>query len=262
MAARPDSAPDGDGTDISDNGGENQGGGTTDTPDTPKPGESNSTDPEQPSSPKKRVALTIDDGPHPKYQKMFVDEMNKYGGAGTFFVVGNRVDDYVTTGSGLVYAVENGWDIGIHAWTHKNYFDSCSDDIYKSEIDNTVNMIHKYLPNYDIKLLRPPGGQITSVRVAASPYAIIHWDVDPKDFNYQTNTADRTQEQNVQAIVNNVLANVRDGSIILMHELYENSYLAYCEILKILSEQGYEFVSVTELLGDKYQAGKTFASGR
>ena len=266
MASKPDPVPNGDKANISDsdgeNGGDSQAGDTINTPDTSDPGESDNTTPEQPSGPKKRVAITLDDGPYSGYQKKFIDEMSKYGGTATFFIVGNRVDWHESTGPGLVYAVENGWEVGIHGWSHTKFFDKCSDADYESEINNTVNIIHKYLPNYDIKLLRPPGAQITSARAAASPYAIIRWDVDSLDYNYQTNTATRTQEENVQAIVNNVLANVRDGSIILMHELYENSYLAYCEILKILSEQGYEFVSVSELLGDKYQSGKVFTSGR
>ena len=214
-------------------------------------------------TPKKKVAITLDDGPYSGYQKKFIDEMSKYGGAATFFIVGNRVDWHESTGPGLAYAVEKGWEIGIHGWSHTKFFNKCTDAEYNSEINNTVNIIHQYLPNYDIKLLRPPGGagQISAARIAASPYAIIHWDVDSLDYNYQGTSAG-VKEQNVQAIVNNVMAQVRDGSIILMHELYENSFDAYCRILKTLDEQGYEFVTVSELLGDKYQAGKVFNHGR
>lgn len=263
MASRPDlivengdesSGQSSENTENSDQNGDQ----TPDTPDTP------SDDPPASNLPKKRVAITLDDGPYSGYQRKFVDEMKKYGGAGTFFIVGNRVEWHESTGAGLAYAVENGWDVGIHAWTHEkaNFFDVCSDEVYQSELSKTENIIKKYVPGYDVKLLRPPGGQITPARASASKYAIIRWDVDSYDYNYQTNSANRTQEQNVQAIVDNIMAQVRDGSIILMHELYENSYLAFCEVLKRLDAQGYEFVSVTELLGDKYQAGKTFTSGR
>ncbi len=263
MVGRSDTDAEND-ENVSENGGntsendQNQGDGGTETPDTPSGDQNTDT------TPKKRVAITIDDGPYSAYQQKFVDEMKKYGGAGTFFIVGNRVEWNTSTGTGLAYAVENGWDIGIHAWTHEkaNFFDVCSDDVYYSELSKTEAIIQKYVPGYDVKLLRPPGGQITAARANASEYAIIRWDVDSYDYNYKTNTESRPQEQSVQAIVDNVMAQVRDGSIILMHELYENSYLAYCRILQLLDEQGYEFVSVTELLGDKYQAGKTFTSGR
>ncbi len=261
MATRPDDEPDRDANN------DNVGDADTDTDTDADTDTDNDTDTDTDSdddgTPKKRVAITLDDGPYSVYQRKFIDEMSKYGGAATFFIVGNRVDWHESTGPGLAYAVEKGWEIGIHAWSHEKdkFFDKCSDSVYNSEIQNTVNIIHKYLPNYDIKLLRPPGGQITSARAAASPYAIIRWDVDSLDYNYQS-TATGVKEQNVQAIVNNVVAQVRDGSIILMHELYENSYLAFCEILKTLDEQGYEFVTVSELLGDKYQAGKVFTNGR
>lgn len=218
-------------------------------------------DPKEPEVPKKKVAITLDDGPHPDYQKKFVDEMKKYGGAATFFVVGDRVETWQSTGQGLAYAVENGWEIGIHAWTHKYYFNSCSDDIYNAEISKTLAVIQKYIPGYDVKVMRPPGGSISNSRVGSSDFAIVLWDVDSNDWQF-TGTSAEKQQENVDLIVANVIASVKDGSIILMHELYENSYLAFCEILRQLDEQGYEFVTVTELLGDKYQTGKKFWSGR
>ena len=58
------------------------------------------------------------------------------------------------------------------------------------------------------------------------------------------------------------MKSVKNGSIVLMNELYNNSYEAYCEILRRLDEQGYEFVTVSELLASKYQSGKKFWSGR
>ena len=249
-----------------ESGSENNDNAPAETPEPPPNDEEDPTedlvdDPPPDTTPKKRVAITIDDGPYSKYQQKYVDEMKKYGGAATFFIVGNRVEWSSSTGPGLAYAVENGWDVGIHAWTHDIYFNSCSDAEYQNEISKTAAIIQKYIPGYDIKLLRPPGGSITSARVAASPYAIIQWDVDSNDWKYKSESAD-TKQQNIDTIVSNVMAKVQDGSIILLHELYDNSYLAYCEILKLLDEQGYEFVSVTELLGDKYQAGKTFYSGR
>ena len=207
----------------------------------------------------KYVAITIDDGPHANLQKKFVDEMAKYNGHATFYVVGNRVGK--STGAGLAYAVDNGWEIGIHAWTHENYYNSCSEEKYLQEINNTATVIQKYIPGYKIRTMRPPGGSISGTRVSQSDYAIIIWDVDSNDWRYKADSANKKQ-QNIDMIVNNVMKNVKNGSIILMHELYYNSFDAYCEILRQLHEQGYEFVTVSELLADKYQAGKKFYSGR
>ena len=239
-----------------------------DDPDDKQPpdGDPDNKDPDnqEPENTKKKyVAFTFDDGP--AYQsgltKKFVDELAKYNGEATFFLVGDRIKS--TTASGLAYAVEHGWEIGIHAYTHKYYFNSnCSEDIYQSEIKKTEDAIHKYLPEYEIKFFRPPGGTLTAERKEDSPYAIILWNVDSKDWQYKGNSTEEERDENVQNIVDEVISTVKDGSIILMHEIYNNSYLAFCEILKQLSADGYEFVSVSELLGENFQAGKTFYSGK
>jgi peptidoglycan/xylan/chitin deacetylase (PgdA/CDA1 family) len=207
----------------------------------------------------KYVAITIDDGPYTTLQKKFVDEMAKYNGHATFYVVGNRVGK--TAGNGLVYAVENGWEIGIHAWTHDYYYSSCTDEKYVEEISKTAAVIEKYLPGYKIRTMHPPGGMIKNERVSASEYAVVLWDVDSNDWKY-VGRGDSVREKNIETIVNNVMKSVKNGSIVLMHELYSNSYEAYCEILRRLDEQGYEFVTVSELLGEKYKSGKKFWSGR
>jgi peptidoglycan/xylan/chitin deacetylase (PgdA/CDA1 family) len=208
----------------------------------------------------KYIAITIDDGPFLNLQKKFVDELARYGGHATYFVVGNRVGK--SEGEGLAYAVENGWEVAIHAWSHDYYFSSnCSEEKYVEEITKTAEVIEKYLPGYDIRLMRPPGGTITNARVAESEYAVVLWDVDSNDWQY-TGRGESVKEQNIEEIVNNVVDNVRNGSIVLMHELYYNSFDAFCEILKRLHEEGYEFVTVSELLGDKYQTGKKYYSGR
>ena len=57
------------------------------------------------------------------------------------------------------------------------------------------------------------------------------------------------------------MKSVKDGSIILMHELYENSYQAFCILIERLYQEGYELVTVSELLGDKLQPGQKYSRG-
>ena len=83
-----------------------------------------------------RVALTFDAGPSSITTKPIVDELNKYGYHATFFVVGNRVDRTAGQDNGadaMVYAYENGNEIGIHGYTHEADYADCSDDIYRYE---------------------------------------------------------------------------------------------------------------------------------
>ena len=70
----------------------------------------------------KKIALTFDDGPHPKRTKKIIDVLNKYGVTATFFVVGVNVKNY---GSGMKEIIENGFEIGNHTFSHsvlKNEF--------------------------------------------------------------------------------------------------------------------------------------------
>ena len=194
----------------------------------------------------KRVALTFDDGPHNVRTKAIVDELAKYGFNATFFVVGNRVDGTAYNGSSaLKYAASKGNEIAIHAYTHNLYYDTCTKSAFEDELDMTYDAIRAKVPNAKVKLMRPVGGRITSERTQNCDYAVIMWSVDSNDWKYKNDG-----ESGVETIVDNVMSQVEDGSIILMHDIYENTYLASMEILKQLNAQGYEVVTVSELLGN------------
>ena len=201
----------------------------------------------------KRVALTFDDGPHVERTPKIVDELAKYGYNATFFVVGNRVDgtEY-NGGAAMKYAVSKGNEIGIHAYTHDLYFDTCTSAEYKSEISKTESAIKSVVSGYKVKLMRPVGVRITDAQVSASNYSVIMWGVDSEDWKY------RSDDNGVDTIVNNVMSQVKDGSIILMHDIYENTYLATVKLLKRLHDEGYEVVTVSELIGNDIQAGTKY----
>jgi peptidoglycan/xylan/chitin deacetylase (PgdA/CDA1 family) len=206
-----------------------------------------------------RVALTYDDGPHEKYMdtpsrtKAIVDELDKYGYHATFFVVGNRVDgSEYSGGAAMVYAAEHGNEIGIHGYTHGVYYDTCSEEEYVYEMQETLKAIQEKIPNYKVRLMRPVGGKITNARVEESPYAIIKWNIDTLDWELDKPYGDADK---IDAIVENALKNVKDGDIILMHDIYNNTYEATVIILQRLNEMGFNVVTVSELLGDNLQPG-------
>ena len=205
---------------------------------------------------KKYVAITYDDGPHNVRTNAIVDELEKYGFNATFFVVGNRVDGTAYNGKKAVkYAAEKGNEIAIHAYTHNLYYDKCTKAEYEEELENTFNAIRSVLPKAQVKLMRPVGGRITDERTESCDYSVIMWSVDSNDWKYKGDG-----EEGVDTIVENVMSQVKDGSIILMHDIYENTYLATKEILKQLDEQGYEVVTVSELLGNP-KAGVKYSKG-
>ena len=214
---------------------------------------------------KGRVALTFDDGPHNERTPAIVDELNKYGYHATFFVLGNRVDGTAYSGGdAMLYALQSGNEIGIHGYTHSVYYNNCSQSEYAYEMTATRQAILDRAPNADIRLMRPIGGAISEGRVSSNPYSVILWDVDSEDWKYKYKSGDGDAEcrEKVDTIVENVLSSVSDGSIILMHDIYESTYDATVIILSRLHEMGYEVVTVSELLGDGRAAGQKYISGR
>ena len=216
----------------------------------------------EPQEPKKRVAITYDDGPafdNDAVQGLtykLVDEFAKYGGTATFFVVGNRIN--AKTGEAMQYAYEQGFEYAIHAYTHNVYFDECPEQEYLNELRQTKQAIEKYI-DADVTLLRAPGGYITKERAILGGYPIINWSIDTEDWRHKSRADEETIEANINAIVENTLRNVEDGDIILMHEIYQNTYEATCIILARLHEMGFEFVTVTELIGEEnLTVGETY----
>ena len=210
-------------------------------------------------TPKKRVALTYDDGPN-HYEgrtKAVVDELAKYGFTATFFVVGDRIPG----GNALAYMLEKGCEIGIHGYTHSYYYDTCSDEEYRNEIDKTAAAIEKAVPGYTVRLMRPVGGRISAERLAASPYSVIMWSVDSEDWRYKYASGDSeaTAEEKVNTIVENIMKDLKDGDVILMHDIYQSTYDATILLLRRLYEEGYEVVSVSELFGSDLAAGQKYS---
>ncbi len=208
---------------------------------------------------RKRVAITFDDGPDSSRTYKIVDKLAEYDAAATLFVVGNRLNQ--SRGAAIAYAVAHGCEIGIHSYTHQKalYYDRCTDEEYLQDMQATADAIRRYVDT-DIRLMRPPGGNITAERVAACPYAVILWNVDSNDWRYKNRDSEAIISANVNTIVENVMGSVKDGSIILMHEIYENSYEAFCIILDRLYAEGYEVVTVSKLLGDQLRPGQKYRS--
>lgn len=214
-----------------------------------------------PPEPKKRVAITFDDGPHNVWSIAIAEEFEKYGFHATFFVVGNRIggNKRVYNGSSTaVYLLQKGHELGIHGYTHTLYYNSCSDEDYEYELSETVSAIKKYYSGYTPTLMRPIGGSITQERIKSNPYSVITWSVDSLDYKYKGNETAAQQKQNVDTIVENVMSVIKEGDIVLMHDIYENTYEAVKIILERLDADGYEVVTVTELLGDP-QPGTRYA---
>ncbi len=195
---------------------------------------------------KKYIAFTFDDGPSPRTMEL-LDFLEENDMKATFFVVGNRLDGTAAKYTEEVRRASSlGYEIGVHAYTHEYYWDSCSDTIYTREIEKTAELIHENAGYYPI-IMRPPGGSISQKRADESEYNIIIWNVDSEDWKNSSRSDDATIEKNINTIVSNIMENAKDGAIVLMHDLYTNSVEAFKTASLRLKEQGYIFVTVAEL---------------
>ena len=204
----------------------------------------------------KYIAFTFDDGPHYELTYMFVDKLAEYGGKATFFVVGNRLD---SSGKDAIrYAYNMGNEIAVHGYTHTVYYDSCSDAVFKSELSKTDKAIQKAI-GVKPTLMRPIGGAITSERVLSCGYDVIQWNVDSNDWQYTSRDSDKNK--NIKTIYNNIYNHTDENDIILMHEIYYNSYDAFSLVIDKLYNEGYRFVTVSQLLGrDSSDKGNLYYS--
>ncbi len=209
----------------------------------------------------KYVAFTFDDGPS-QHTETLLNYLEEKGIVITFFYVGNRLDGNDKYGAYVKRAVDIGCEPAIHCYTHDNYFHSCSDSVYEYEVEKTAEVIYHYAGCYPITM-RPPGGSITAERAAESDYNIIIWSVDSNDWKYKTPSS-----SNIETIKNNILGDFEnnpdclDGKIVLLHDLYENSVTAFMEIVDMLLEEGYQFVTVSQLceLDSSTTVGKRYYS--
>ncbi|MBQ8140267.1 MAG: polysaccharide deacetylase family protein [Clostridia bacterium] len=190
----------------------------------------------------KKIALTFDDGPHPIYTPRILEILERYGVKATFFVIGKNVENYPEAAEALL---ESECEIGNHTYTHKNMA-KMSDEELVDEIVKTERALSG-LSDRELSLIRPPEGScgVPLERVTLSKgYDIILWNIDTKDWAHTPS----------DKIADNVLSDVRGGDIILMHD-YISGGSPTCDALEkmipALIEQGYEFVTVSELIGDE-----------
>ncbi|WP_366925816.1 polysaccharide deacetylase family protein [uncultured Clostridium sp.] len=182
---------------------------------------------------KPMIALTFDDGPYAPVGNRIMDSMEQYNGRATFFVVGNRVADYKTE---IKRMHDNGHEIANHTYDHK-YLNKLSADEIVSQVE-LCNQAVAAITGESPRLVRLPGGSKNSTVLGNVHYPIILWNIDTLD--WKTKNADKSVEA--------VLGKVKDGDIILMHELYKSSGDAAVRIIPALSEQGYQLVTVSELI--------------
>ena len=181
----------------------------------------------------KYIALTFDDGPSGLYTRALLAGLAVRQARATFFLCGYRAEQYPELTEQIW---REGHEIGIHGYSHKNMVPMSRRDI-AAEISSTRALLPEKCP---VRLLRPPGGCCSdgvNQVAGAMGLAVISWSVDPRDW----------ATQDTAAVGRSVLDQVRDGDIILMHDSSHSSVSAALNIVDILQQRGFVFVTVSEL---------------
>lgn len=190
----------------------------------------------QPKPRSKAVALTFDDGPSTENTPKVLEILKQYNAHATFFIVGNRA---AAGAEILKQEIAQGCEIGNHSWDHTNLAKLSMKKVNK-QYDKTADLVKK-LVGYDIKLLRPPYGAISQKMRDKLKHPMVLWNVDTLDW----------KTKKPKAILKQVKKTVKDGDIILMHDIHPTTAEALKTVLPWLIENDYDILTVSELAARK-----------
>ena len=179
------------------------------------------------------VALTFDDGPSGRYTRDLLEGLSQRNARATFFLCGYRMAEYPELTRQIF---REGHEIGYHGYSHRTMKGMSRRAVAEELIASGELLPEECTP----VLLRPPGGCCSDgVRQVAQArqLAIVNWSLDPRDW----------ATDSVGAIESAVLKTVKDGDIILLHDMSASSVRAALDIIDVLQQQGYRFVTVSEL---------------
>ena len=187
----------------------------------------------------KRVALTFDDGPHYKYTAEILDILKKYDVSATFFTVGTNVERYPEL---VQRELSEGHEVANHTYSHK-HMARLTESEFKDEVKGWEDVIYEE-HGYTSDLFRPPEGILTDSEIQVISelgYDVVLWSIDTRDWAHNR----------VERIVDTVISDVTDGSVILFHDFVSGDSPtpeALELIIPKLKELGYEFVTVSRLM--------------
>lgn len=179
----------------------------------------------------KSICLTFDDGPSDSTPKILA-ALRENDGLATFFVVGSRLKAYSKT---VKETSDMGCEIANHSYSHPSFY-SLSGEAIANEMKKTNRRILKFTGK-KAEICRTPGGAIGGDINDAVGMPIVLWSVDTLD--WKTRNADSTY--------NSVMKSARDGSVVLMHDLYPQTADAAVRMIPALKKAGYQLVTVKEM---------------
>lgn len=191
----------------------------------------------------KLIALTFDDGPS-QYTPSLLDGLAARGAHVSFFVQG-------INGSRNTAVVRRAWQEGhqicSHTYSHPQLTKLSAAGV-REELSKVDSILDGALGFDSTYMLRPPYGDYNQSVLDLAGVPCFYWSVDTRDW----------ESRNADAAYREFLKAAKDGSIVLMHDMYSTSVTAALRAIDTLQAQGYEFVTLSELF---YRRGITLTAG-
>lgn len=194
----------------------------------------------------KKISLTFDDGPHPKYTAEILGALKSHGVKATFFLVGTKAREHPDLAKRIA---EEGHEIGAHSFWHRRMLLLSRGEV-ESEIDFAFEVISE-ITGQKIELFRPPFGvygYLLPKILKEKGAKLILWDVNSRDW--------KTKDSN--SISTKVIKRVKGGSILLFHDGkfsdedvdYSHTVRALEQITPVLKDRGFSLVTISQLLSE------------
>ena len=186
-------------------------------------------------SEKKKIALTFDDGPHPVYTEQVLQVLDQGNIPATFFLLGQNIEEH----QDLVKEIDaKGHLIGNHTYHHVQVTSLPLDQACE-EIQKTSDLIES-LTGKGTEYVRPPFGTWSEGLEDRLNLIPVMWTIDTLDWT----------TENVDEIVCRVTEQAEENGIILIHDGYESTVQALERFIPLLEAEGYEFVTVDQVIMD------------
>lgn len=181
---------------------------------------------------KKMIAITYDDGPGKDTERL-LDGLQERGIKATFFVVGWKIPANEKT---VARMYREGHQVANHSYNHP-HLTQLSDEEIRRQIQDTDALLDKICGSGTSYMVRPPYGDMTDGKAKVVDHPCVTWSYTPQDWIYT----------DAPAIKKNLLENVKDGDIILVHDTVPGTIEGTLEAIDVLKERGFEFVTVQEI---------------
>lgn len=187
----------------------------------------------EPGEETKKIALTFDDGPHPRYTEELLDGLAERDVKATFFLLGQNIEGREEI---IERMAREGHLIGNHTYYHVDITRLSQREACREILDTSEKITA--ITGQPVEYIRPPFGNWDKELECEVMMLPIFWSVDTLDWT----------TKNEDQIVQKVVTKIEENDIILMHDSYDSTVKAALRIVDLLQAEGYEFVTADELI--------------